>query len=98
ERSVIFRARVEKAGTYDVRLAYTANPNRATNVPITIQTADGPRKAVLNQRNKPKTGAFQSVGQYRLERGEVAVTIGTAGTDGHVIADAVQLVPAPAAP
>jgi hypothetical protein len=47
----------------------------------------------INQRRPPPIdGAFVSVGEYEFgERG--VVEISNAGTDGHVIVDAVQFVP-----
>jgi len=81
---------------YEVRIAYSANPNRATNVPVTINTPDGPVTVTLNQRQHPGDGApFRSVGVYRFQKGDGGwVEIGTAATDGHVVADAVQWLPA----
>jgi hypothetical protein len=90
-----FAASVPKAGRYEVRVAYTANPNRASNVPVTIEAADGTRTVTLNQRVAPTTDkTFQTLGSFRFEAGrDVAVTISNEGTDGHVIVDAVQLLP-----
>ncbi len=53
KRSVRFDVPIRQAGRYEVRLAYAANPNRATNVPVSIQTAGGIVRATVNQK---KTG------------------------------------------
>ena len=38
------------SGRYDVRVAYVANANRATNVPITVESADGATTVRVNQK------------------------------------------------
>jgi hypothetical protein len=85
-------------GVYEVRVAYVANDNRATNVPITVEGADGARTIRVNQRREPAQGApFVSLGTFRFEGGKKgAVIIANEGTDGHVIVDAVQCLPADA--
>ena len=89
---VEFSAKVPKSGRYDVRIAYTANPNRATNVPITITSADGDKTLKLNQREATQEG-FRSIGQFRFEVAQPAkIVISNSETDGHVIVDAVQLI------
>jgi len=92
--SVRFEAIVPKAGTYEVRVAYAANPNRAANVPVTIQSSDGEVTKTINQKQVPPIDdTWISLGNYRFDPGEPAViTISNKGTDGHVIADAVQLL------
>jgi hypothetical protein len=94
-KSVRFEYQPEKAGRYEVRCSYTAHPNRATNVPVTVRSADGVATLHVNQRKAPpEDRIFVGLGIYRLEAGRPGVVeIGTAGTDGYVIADAVQWVP-----
>ena len=81
-----------ESGTYEVRISYTPHPNRATNVPVTVAHAGGESSVTVNQRQKPSGGsAFHALGEFRFEAGKTAtVTISNAGTDGHVIIDAVQ--------
>jgi choline dehydrogenase-like flavoprotein len=93
-RSVRFEAALPKAGRYEVRIAYTANPNRATNVPVTIETAAGETTKLVNQRQAPPIdGAWRSLGTHSFKAGTAVVTVSNRDTDGHVIADAVQLLP-----
>lgn len=93
-KSAKFTAKVSTGGRYDVRIAYTANQNRATNVPITVETASGVMNKRLNQREAPKQAGFQSVAAIDAKTNEtVTVTISNEGTDGHVIVDAIQLAP-----
>ncbi|WP_425617763.1 FAD-dependent oxidoreductase [Anatilimnocola sp. NA78] len=89
--SAQFVINVDKPGDYDVRLAYTAFANRATNVPVTIKADDVEKEVKVNQR-KPAEGGFVSLGKFPASK-SIVVTINNAGTDGHVIADAVQAIP-----
>ena len=78
-------------GNYEVRVAYTPHPNRATNVPITIETADGPKTVKLNQRKRPFESAFTPIGDFMFNK-SASVVISNEGTDGYVVIDAVQLI------
>ena len=75
---------------YDVYLMWSANPNRATNVPVEIVHADGTAKVVVNQRDK---GGWVKLFTRRFKAGRgSSLTIRNDGTDGYVIADAVRWV------
>lgn len=88
-----FAIKIPKSGRYDVRIAFTLNPNRATNVPITISSTDGDKTVKLNQHDATKEG-FRSVGIFAFDASKPAkITISNADTDGYVIVDAVQLLP-----
>jgi len=93
--TVRFAAGLAVAGRYEVRLFYSPHPNRATNVPVRVDHADGKTTVQVNQKATPPIKpASISLGTYRFEVGGAAcVTIANRGTDGHVIADAVQFVP-----
>ncbi len=94
QRHVRFTAEVPKAGEYEVRLAYSGFSNRASNVPVTVSTAAGDITKQVDQRRQPPIdGLWVSLGTHPLAAGEVSITVSNAGTDGHVIADAVQLLP-----
>lgn len=87
-----FAFKIPKSGSYEVRIAYTVNPNRATNVPVTITSADGEKTVKLDQKKETKEG-FRSLGKFSFDPSQSAkVVISNAGTDGYVIVDAVQLV------
>jgi hypothetical protein len=90
-----FVADLPTAGKYEVRLAYTANPNRATNVPVSVAHAGGTAEVKVDQRKKPPIdGAWVSVGTFEFAKGKgAAVTIGNTGADGYVVIDAVQWLP-----
>ena len=94
EKTVTFTPQLPHAGRYDVRIAYTAERNRATNVPVTVFHADGENMITVNQRQAPTVAErFVSLGQYRFEKdGAGYVLVSTEGTDGFVVVDALQLV------
>jgi hypothetical protein len=84
-----------KAGRYEVRLSYSPDPNRATNVPVTVTHADGKASATVNQRRPPdRDRAFVSLGTFRFDTGRAgSVEVRNDGVDGYVIIDAVQWLP-----
>lgn len=95
ELSATYQFVIKQPGMYDVRIAYTPNANRATNVPITIQHATGTTNVTLNERTAPNIDkTFRSVGKFQFD-GTASVVISNANTDGYVVIDAVQLLPAP---
>jgi FAD dependent oxidoreductase len=82
-----------KPGRYEVRISYPVNANRATNVPVTVHSADGDRMIVVNQKqNSQIDGAFESIGVFSFN-GKSVVEFSNQGTNGYVIIDAVQFVP-----
>lgn len=90
-----FVAPIDRSGEYEVRVAYSAHPNRATRVPVTVMHAAGTSTIEVNQRTAaPIEGLFESVGRFPFRAGETYhVEISNAGTDGHVMVDAVQWLP-----
>jgi len=95
QKSLTFLPELPKAGTYEVRLAYTPGGNRSTKVPVTIFSADGEETVFVNQQQTPPVeGRFVSLGKHQFEpTGQGFVLISNEGTTGHVIADAVQFLP-----
>lgn len=95
-QSAKYRFKIEKAGKYEVRIGYTANPNRATNVPVSIRRSNKKSiLALLNQKKKPEDGSFTTVANEDFEVGNVEVEIRNTETNGYVVIDAVQLLPVP---
>jgi hypothetical protein len=94
KRSVRYTFDVPEAGRYQVRVTYSPHDNRASNVPVTIDHAGGVSTVKVDQ-TEPRTveNPFVTLGTYRFEKGEAVVTVSNEGTDGYVIADAVQLRP-----
>ena len=91
-----FSFQVKASGRYQVRLAYVPNPNRATNVPVTVHHADGQALIRVNQKIEPPIDrTFIALGTYRFQAGDkYMVVVSNREADGHVIADAIQIVPA----
>jgi Protein of unknown function (DUF1553)/Protein of unknown function (DUF1549)/Planctomycete cytochrome C len=95
DKTITFQPELPSAGKYEVRLAYSHAGNRATNVPVTIFSADGEKTIHINQQQEPPIeGLFVSLGQYNFEKNDQGhVLIANEGTKGHVIADAVLFIP-----
>lgn len=87
-----FIPNLPKAGKYRVAIAYTALANRASNVPVTVHSAGGDKVITVDQKKKPTIdGLLFPLGAFKFEAGKAGyVEIGNAGTNGHVIIDAVQ--------
>lgn len=93
-QSATFSFEVDQSGIHEVRIGYSAYPNRASNVPVQIRHAEGVTEVTVNQKVPAKIERlFQPVGRYRFESGvDYSVTIANEGTDGYVILDAIQIV------
>ena len=93
QMSATFTAEVSP-GRYQVRLACAASGNRASNVPVRVEHRGGSTKVIVNQRKTPTIdGAFVLLGTFDFDS-TATVTLSNEGTDGYVIADAVQFFPA----
>jgi hypothetical protein len=92
-----FEPAIDKAGVYEVRLAYSSGANRTRKVSVVVRHAEGRSTLTVDQRKEPPIdGLFISLGKYSLEPSrEGWVEISNEGTDGHVIIDAVQFLPVP---
>jgi hypothetical protein len=95
ERTLTFAPELPRDGRYEVRFAYTVGQNRATNVPLTVFSADGEKTIQVNEQEPGLVdGRWVSLGQFRFERaGQSFVIVSNEATNGHVIADAVQFLP-----
>lgn len=95
-KSARFEARVPKSGKYEVRFAYATAPNRATNVPVSVTSVAGTKTIIVNEKNAPEIAkAFVSLGVFSFDAAQPAIVmVTTENTDGYVVADAIQLLPA----
>ncbi|MBX7211806.1 MAG: FAD-dependent oxidoreductase [Verrucomicrobiaceae bacterium] len=95
-KSATFVATIIDEGEYEVRLLYIATTNRATNVPVAIQAADGGHAVTINQREECIVdGLPRALGVFKFAAGkEAKVTISNKDTNGFVVVDGLQLVPA----
>jgi len=93
-KEVRYEALLPSPGKYEVRLFYTAHPNRATNALVRITYAFGSVERRANQRLAPPLGgAAVSLGVlYFSARHPAVVTLSDDGADGYVVADAVQFL------
>jgi hypothetical protein len=82
---------IPEAGEYEIVFHFPPNPNRATNVPVSVQIGDVVAKTVLvDQRTK---GSSVSLGIFALPKGaETSVIVANRDTNGYVVADGVQLL------
>lgn len=93
EKSATFTTRVLENGYYRVLLSYTPGGNRASNVSVTVNAADGTKTLTVNQRQTPPLGNFADLGEFEFKTDQDAVVvISNAGADGHVIVDGLTIV------
>lgn len=95
QKRALFSIPIKEAGRYEVRVSYSPQANRATNVPVVVTAADGEHRYTVNQKKPAEIDdLFHKLDVLEFAAGTTAkVTIDTAGTDGHVIVDAVQFIP-----
>ena len=95
EVSLTYTPNLPRAGEYEIILISPPNPNRATQVPVTISAQEGETKTVKVNQRSTATKGFASLGKFRLPAGrKTTVTISNKDTDGFVVADGIQFVPA----
>jgi len=96
-KSVTFEPNDLMPGIYKVRLSYNHSDSRTKSALVRIFSAEGEDVVRVNQSEKPvDDGLWQTLGTYRFELGGQAfVIISNEGSNGHVIADAVQFLPEP---
>ena len=91
ELAAVFTPSLPSAGDYEIILLNVPNPNRASNVPVTVSVAGQPAKTFkVDQKSKGEI----SLGKFKLPVGKTTtVTVSNKDTDGHVILDGVQFKP-----
>ncbi|MEW4452876.1 FAD-dependent oxidoreductase [Bremerella sp. JC817] len=91
-----FHCKVPNSGKYAVRMAYSPHPTRAKNVPLMVTQSGRTTQLMVDQTRPLASGeAFRTVGEVELSaEAEVTIVVGTEGTEGFVILDAIQLLPA----
>ena len=88
--AVTFTPTIPASGEYELVLIATPNPNRASNVPVTVSVAGTTKLVKVNE----KSAATHPLGVFALRKGrELTVTIANAGTDGFVVVDGLQIKP-----
>jgi hypothetical protein len=89
--SVTFTPTLPQAGTYQVYTIWTANANRATNVPIDIVYPNGTNTVLVNQTAQGSQWVLLMTTNFNAGTSGY-VRIRNAGTTGYVIANAVEFV------
>jgi hypothetical protein len=89
-----YETQLPRAGRYEVRLAYSQNANRASNVPVEVRHASGSTNVSVNQKEGPPINSrFISLGTFEFTSTAPAIVmISNQCTNGYVIADAVQWI------
>lgn len=87
---------ITKPGKYDLRIAWAPHENRATRALLIIERpGQPPLKLRINQRQSTTDPAgFHSLGQFEFPTGTASIILSNEGADGHIHADAVQLLDA----
>lgn len=86
-----FRPSLPAAGSWAVQLRWTADPNRASNVPVDVEHSGGLATVLVDQRSRG--GQWVTLGTYGFAAGTAgSVLIRTEATDGYVVADAVRFL------
>lgn len=91
-----FRFKAPTAGRYELRMAYSAHETRAKKLPLTVRSGGQQTDFTVDQTQPlPKGEAFRSLGSVELAANtESTITLSNTGTEGFVILDALQLLPA----
>jgi hypothetical protein len=89
-----FEVKLPSAGKYEVRFAYVQASNRASNVPVMVESAEGTKTVLVNEKRVPSiAGHFISLGSFSFADDKPAIiVISSRDTDGYVAVDAVQFV------
>ncbi len=94
-----FRFKGPTDGEFALRMTYSAHETRTKRLPIVL-VGDGQEQRLTVDQTVPLPAgdAFRTVGQVRLRKGvDYTLTLSNTGTEGFVILDALQLIPAAAA-
>jgi hypothetical protein len=97
EASLIFETKIKKSGRYDLRLAYSPHPTRASNVPMSVEVDGQSQKILVDQRLPLNSGSrFRTLKTLDLTAGQkITIRFSNEGTDGFVVVDALQLLEHP---
>lgn len=94
--TAVFRFRAPKTGEYELRMAYSAHPTRSRQVPVRVKCGTHEQTLQVDQTVPlPPGQPFRPIGRCRLTSdAETTITLSNANTDGFVILDALQVLPA----
>ena len=94
-RSAQFPFLAPNDGLHEIMVAFVPSANRAGKVRYEIKHDKGLVKVVLDQRkNGDREKIWQSLGSFVFQKDKpYSVSVHNEGTEGYVIADAVQVIP-----
>lgn len=95
EGVVRYEAKLEQPGRYQVKLRWPVFSNRASNTLVIVTDSAGDAHEFRVNQRDPQTEGQANLGEFDFGNSAI-VEIRNADTDGYVIADAVQLIPAKA--
>ncbi len=97
QKTFTFTPDIPFAGDYEISLRWTSFTNRASNVPVTVTHAGGADTFIIDQT--VAGGQWVPLGTYSFNAGQAgSVLIENTGTNGYVVADAIRVSSAVAAP
>lgn len=91
-KSFGFRPAIPSSGDYLVYARWSADPNRASQVPVDIVTPSGVQTITVDQRERGNT--WNLLGAWRLAPDTAEIRFRNDSTNGFVVVDAVKVVPA----
>ena len=84
------KGEITAPGEYELILISTPNPNRASNVPVSVKVRGQSKFVKVNQRIG---NGSASLGRFSLPPGrESIVTVSNLGTDGFVVVDGLRVI------
>ncbi|XHR30642.1 MAG: family 16 glycosylhydrolase [Chthoniobacteraceae bacterium] len=88
-KSIRYTPTLSTSGSYQVFARWTADTNRATNVPISITSTSGTKTVYVNEQSN--NGVWVYLGTYAFNSGTTGnLLISNTGANGYVTADAVR--------
>lgn len=91
QKRVAFSPPLPADGKYTMYIKHVTGGNRATNVTVEINSADGIKQVEINQ--KQNAWRWVELGTYMCSvGGATSITVLNDNTNGHVVVDAVALV------
>jgi len=88
-----FQPVLPAAGRYEVCLGFRPSKRQASNVPVTIRSADGVKRLTADERTETTPFNFAPLGEYRFKAGDGGfVEITNGNTDGNVVVDGVRWI------
>ena len=95
QATIRFKFDAPAHGLYEIRIAYLAHENRASNAHVEVAIGDRISTRDVNMQKPARLeNNFESLGEFKMEQGEHgSVLLKADGANGHVHADAVQIIP-----